>query len=158
MGFGIFMKDKTEKPKKTLRRKILLLERDLHHFFQQEYVERLPGQLNQHEGRVLSFLVNNPGSSAKEVIDEFRLKKPTVSGILKSLAAKGYIAFATAEIDARKKDILLLPSAQEREKQVSLIFGEFDAIVERGISQEEIAAFDRIAKKIEDNIKGAMGK
>lgn len=152
------MEDNHEKREKTMRWKLAILERDVHNKFVEDYVDRLPGQLNQYEGRILSYLVTHPGSGAGEVIDEFRLKKSTVSGIFKSLSDKGYIELASGKDDGRRKEIILKDSAYERQKQVALIFKEFDCVVQEGLTEEELAVFDKIFNKVENNLLGGKSK
>ena len=102
-------------------------------------------QLTITEGKVISFLYNNPGKDTAADITELRmLSKGNVSQAVESLIQKGLLKRTADQTDRRKIHLSLLPQAN----LYSQIFC--------GLSEEDLKFYEQINQQIMENTKKAI--
>ncbi len=89
---------------------------------------------------------------SKELAKHFKLRHSTVSGILRRLAANGFITFAPDEKDHRLKRIILTEKAYCGHIQTAKAFDELEKKMMTGFSKEEADLFYSFLLKAADNI------
>ena len=140
---------------KPLAKNLIGLSKELKAAFSAVASESLSADLGQTEHRVVGFICHHPGCISADLSEEFDFVRSTVSQMVNSLIAKGYVLSVISKEDKRK--VLLYPSelALEQEDKARNLFDWFDNVVERGLTEEEKMVFLTIASKIEKNIKEA---
>ncbi len=97
-----------------------------------------------------------PGRTQEELARDIRLNKSTLSRALASLEEKGFIE--RKEDPEDKRALLIYPT----EKMLSLhpvvreISAEWNALISRGISDEEMAVFSSVIEKMEKNARETL--
>ena len=114
-------------------------------------------QLTITEGKVISFLYNNPDKDTAADITELRmLSKGNVSQAVESLIQKGLLQRTTDQADRRKIHLSLLPAASEITSAVSFMQQQLYKQIFNGLSEEELLSYERINCLIMENTKKAM--
>ena len=96
--------------------------------------------INTSQGFILYYLLSEKNRTfyARDIHREFGLSKATVSAILKSLKAKGYIVFSGDFNDERRKKIILTDKALTNENNIKEIFNLRKSLLCRGISEYDL--------------------
>ncbi len=114
-------------------------------------------QLTITEGKVISFLYNNPDKDTAADITELRmLSKGNVSQAVESLIQKGLLQRTADQADRRKIHLSLLPAASEITSAVSLMQQQLYKQIFNGLSEEELLSYERINCLIMENTKKAI--
>lgn len=82
--------------------------------------------------------------------------KGQVSGAVSRLEALGIVARRTDASDSRYQHIDILPGNEELLRDIQRTYDGITALVYRGVREDEIAAFRKVADKITENIAGAL--
>ena len=86
----------------------------------------------------------------KDIEEEFQIRKPTVTGILKLMEKNGYIYRESAKQDARLKQIIPTEKAEKIRPAILKSIEEGEAKMLRGIPKEDVELFK---KYIGSNVK-----
>ena len=86
----------------------------------------------------------------KDIEEEFQIRKPTVTGILKLMEKNGYIYRESAKQDARLKQIIPTEKAEKIRPAILKSIEEGEAKMLRGIPKEDVELFK---KYIGPNVK-----
>lgn len=89
----------------------------------------------------------------KDIEEEFNLRRPTATEILKLMERKGLIYREEASYDARCKKIIPTEKGWELEERVLKDILEMEQLVTRDISKEELDTFIRTGMKMMKNLK-----
>ena len=89
----------------------------------------------------------------KDIEEEFNLRRPTATEILKLMERKGLIYREEASYDARCKKIIPTEKGWELEGRVLKDILEMEQMVTRDISKEELDTFIRTGMKMMKNLK-----
>ena len=109
------------------------------------------------EGKIISFLYNNPEKdTAADIVELRMLSKGNVSQAVESLIQKSLIRRSQDKNDRRKIHLYLTEKAEPVTSSIVLMRKEFNKEVFFGISQEELDLFHKINDKINDHIRQAM--
>ena len=109
------------------------------------------------EGKIISFLYNNPEKdTAADIVELRMLSKGNVSQAVESLIQKSLIRRSQDKNDRRKIHLYLTEKAEPVTSSIVLMRKEFNKEVFFGISQEELDLFHKINDKIKVNIRKAM--
>ena len=109
------------------------------------------------EGKIISFLYNNPEKdTAADIVELRMLSKGNVSQAVESLIQKSLIRRSQDKNDRRKIHLYLTEKEEPVTSSIVLMRKEFNKEVFFGISQEELDLFHKINDKINDNIRKAM--
>ncbi|MBP3284341.1 MAG: MarR family transcriptional regulator [Clostridia bacterium] len=112
--------------------------------------------LTKLELAVLMYLEVNPDcSTARDITMNFHISKSAISQAIDVLMKKGFICGKQNENDRRYVFLELQESAKEILKESDKVNEEFRQIVSKGISEEELEAFQSTVKHMLKNIKEA---
>lgn len=89
----------------------------------------------------------------KDIEEEFNLRRPTATEILKLMEHRGLIYRQEAPYDARCKKIIPTEKGEELEEQVLKDILGMEQLVTRGIPREELDAFIDTGIKMMKNLK-----
>ena len=89
----------------------------------------------------------------KDIEEEFNLRRPTATEILKLMERKGLIYREEASYDARCKKIIPTEKGWELEGRVLKDILEMEQFITRDIPKEELDTFIRIGMKMMKNLK-----
>lgn len=90
--------------------------------------------------------------SAKEITKRMRVSKATVSSNLERLIKKGLIRMVGCNEDKRVKYIMLTSNGEKMHQQIDEEFVKLNAIIEKGLSEEEKTQIESLLKKIRMNV------
>ena len=97
-------------------------------------------------------LRNSEGVFQKDIEDEYMLRPPTATALLKSMEQAGLLQRQQAEDDGRKKMIILTDKAVSyKEKAEQEIFA-LETLLTKNIAPEELEIFIRITEQMIKNL------
>ena len=114
----------------------------------------IPGNYSGAQERTLHFLVANSDSDIyqKDVEEEFGLRPPTATGLLKSMERSGLISRTAVDHDARLKKIVLTEKALQYQNLVQADLEVFEKSLVRNIPEEDLKVFERVVEKMTKNL------
>lgn len=89
----------------------------------------------------------------KDIEHIFRLRRSTVSSLLRALENKGLIQRVSVPQDARLKKLVLTDKARQINAHTTRTLWKVNEVIHRGLSQEEIQTLHHILNKIETNLQ-----
>ena len=105
------------------------------------------------QGRILHFILAQPEAVfQKDIEEEFCLRPPSASGILKLMEQNGLITRVSTDYDARLKQIMVTPKAALLQEQVIRDVTELEMSLVKDISPEDLETFFRVIQKMSDNL------
>ena len=106
------------------------------------------------QGRTLHFLLAHTKSDIfqKDIEEEFGLRPPTATALLKELEQRGLIRKEPVPYDARKKKIVVTEEALQYKDCVLKGLKELDQKLTARISDEEMQVFFYVTGKMLDNL------
>ena len=112
------------------------------------------GMFSGAQGRTLHFLLAHTKSDIfqKDIEEEFGLRPPTATALLKELEQRGLIRKKPVPYDARKKKIVVTEEALQYKDCVLKGLKELDQKLTAGISDEEMQVFFYVTDKMLDNL------
>lgn len=112
------------------------------------------GMFSGAQGRTLHFLLAHTKSDIfqKDIEEEFGLRPPTATALLKELEQRGLIRKEPVPYDARKKKIVVTEEALQYKDCVIKGLKELDQKLTAGISDEEMQVFFYVTDKMLDNL------
>ena len=112
------------------------------------------GMFSGAQGRTLHFLLAHTKSDIfqKDIEEEFGLRPPTATALLKELEQRGLIRKEPVPYDARKKKIVVTEEALQYKDCVLKGLKELDQKLTAGISDEEMQVFFSVTDKMLKNL------
>lgn len=111
-------------------------------------------QLTITEGKVISFLYNNPGKDTAADITELRmLSKGNVSQAVESLIQKGLLKRTADQTDRRKIHLSLLPQTADITAAICSMQANLYSQIFCGLSEEDLKFYEQINQQIMENTK-----
>ena len=112
------------------------------------------GMFSGAQGRTLHFLLAHTKSDIfqKDIEEEFGLRPPTATALLKELEQRGLIRKEPVPYDARKKKIVVTEEALQYKDCVLKGLEELNQKLTAGISDEEMQAFFSVTDKMLKNL------
>lgn len=105
------------------------------------------------QGRVLHFLLAQPGDVfQKDIEEEYSLRPPSASELLKKMERSGLIRREPLPQDARMKRIIVSDKALQYKDKVVADINDLEEELTRGISQADMDTFFRVIKQMLDNV------
>ena len=101
---------------------------------------------------VYIFKNNDKEVFQKDIEREFGITRSTASNIISLMEKKNLIIREKVENDARLKKLVLTDIAKEYAKNVLDDLNEFEKILQKDISEEELEIFNKVLMKFENNI------
>ncbi len=114
-------------------------------------------QLTLIEGKIISFLHNNPGKdTAGDIVELRKLSKGNVSLAVDSLIQKGMLEREQDQKDRRKIHLSLLAKAKPITDLIESTQNEFEKELFRGFSGEERRVYIKLNDRMVENTMNAM--
>lgn len=112
------------------------------------------GQYSGTEGKALHFILAHEDSELfqKDLEDEFGLRPPSASALVKKLEQDGLIRRVPVSYDRRLKKIVPSEKAQQNREKVLRDVQDLEARLLRGISEQEQALWLETTKKMIENL------
>ena len=112
------------------------------------------GMFSGAQGRTLHFLLAHTKIDIflKDIEEEFGLRPPTATALLKELEQRGLIRKEPVPYDARKKKIVVTEEALQYKDCVLKGLEELDQKLTAGISDEEMQVFFSVTDKMLKNL------
>ena len=116
-------------------------------------------QLTLIEGKIISFLYNNPGKdTAGDIVELRKLSKGNVSLAVDSLIQKGMLEREQDQKDRRKIHLSLLAKAKPITDLIESTQNEFEKELFRGFSEEERRVYIKLNDRMVENTMNAMNE
>lgn len=105
------------------------------------------------EGKLLHFILAQPGDIfQRDIEEEFVLRPPTATQLLKKMELNGLICRETTSYDARLKRIIATEKALRYKDPVMHDLENLESAATSGISEEELEQFYKTIEKIMKNL------
>ena len=103
---------------------------------------------------VLRYLRQNGGQMPqRELLENLKVKPSTVNGILDRMEEKGLVKRSVSGTDARQRVVALTPAGLEREAEVKQSFLEAEALIARGMTEEETDTLRSLLERVIHNLE-----
>lgn len=112
--------------------------------------------LTDMQGMIVDYLYENQNNIElfqKDIEARFSIRRSTASGILGLMEKKGIITRQGVKHDARLKKIMLSQNAIGMHEKIESKIEEVEAIISKGLTEQEIQSFFEIVAKIKKNIE-----
>lgn len=111
-------------------------------------------ELTLMHGWIIRYLYENRERDIfqKDIEKTFSIGRSTVTNIIQILEKKGYVRREFVEHDARLKKVVLTEKGAKSHEGIETLVTKLDAVLEEGISQEELALFFQVTEKIRENV------
>ena len=115
-------------------------------------IKRPPSPL---QARILKYLLENKKEviCQKDLENNLKVSKATISEVLLAMEKSGVIERIAIPSDARAKKVVLTHSSLKRFHELEKNFNAINDKLVDGLSEEELAQFLNILKKMQDNMK-----
>lgn len=112
------------------------------------------GQYSGTEGKALHFILAHDDSELfqKDLEDEFGLRPPSASALVKKLERDGLISRVPVSYDGRLKKIVPSEKARQNREKVLRDVQDLEDRLLRGISEQDQAQWLEITKKMIENL------
>lgn len=115
----------------------------------------IPGNFSGAQERTLHFILGNINGFdvfQKDIEEEFGLRPPTATGLLKSMEQSGLIIRVPMEHDGRLKKIVPTERALQYRQTVQTDLEVFEKELVKDISKEDLEVFERVVDKMIKNL------
>lgn len=103
---------------------------------------------------VLRYLRQNGGQMPqRELLENLKVKPSTVNGILDRMEEKGLVKRSVSGTDARQRVVALTPAGLEREAEVKQSFLDAEALIARGMTEEEMDTLRGLLERVIHNLE-----
>ena len=103
---------------------------------------------------VLRFLRENGGQMPQRaLLENLKVKPSTVNGILDRMEEKGLVERSVSGADARQRLVALTPAGREREEQAKQSFLEAEALIAKGLTEEETDTLRALLERVIHNLE-----
>ena len=103
---------------------------------------------------VLRYLRQNGGQMPqRELLENLKVKPSTVNGILDRMEEKRLVVRSVSGTDARQRVVALTPAGLEREAEVKQSFLEAEALIARGMTEEETDTLRSLLERVIHNLE-----
>ena len=103
---------------------------------------------------VLRYLRQSGGQMPqRELLDSRKVKPSTVNGILDRMEEKGLVERSVSGTDARQRVVTLTPAGLEREAEAKQSFLEAEALIARGLTEEETETLRTLLERVIHNLE-----
>ena len=112
-------------------------------------------EFTEMQGMLLGFLCRNRDQEIfqKTLEEAFSIQRSTASRLLKQMEADGLIVRLPVNRDARLKRVVATPRAEALNEQATARIRNFEELLTRGVSQEELDQFMATLEKIRKNLE-----
>ena len=118
--------------------------------------ERLAGEICGAHHLFVFAICNHPGRSQEELAKQLCLNKSTVTRALATLEAGGFVKREVNPEDKRQTLVFPTDKMTELLPEVRAIANEWNTLLSAGISEDELAAFNAVLAKMEENARSVI--
>ena len=118
--------------------------------------ERLAGEICGAHHLFVFAICNHPGRSQEELAKQLCLNKSTVTRALSSLESGGFVKREINPDDKRQTLVFPTEKMTELLPEVRAIAKEWNELLSKGISEEELVAFHAVLTKMEENARSVI--
>jgi DNA-binding MarR family transcriptional regulator len=113
-----------------------------------------PKSFSAAQGRILHFLLNNPSKEIfqKDLEEEFGLRPPSATALLKSIEKMGLIHRAPSETDGRYKKIVTTPKAFQYAPELNEQLKILEQRLLKDIDPKELAVWEKVTQQLMQNL------
>lgn len=128
-----------------------LIKRKLDNMFSKKFGEGFTGI----HSWIIAFIYNNQNKEIfqKDVEEEFSIRRSTATSILQLMEKNGLIVRNSVEYDARLKKLELTDKAIKVHEMIGEEIDTIESQIVKGLTEEEVETFFRIADVIINNLK-----
>ena len=109
--------------------------------------------LASEQNLIMMLLWEKDGLTQNQLGEKLNKDKTNIARMASNLESKGFIKRTCGKGDRRVLELHLTPCGKELGKKVIPITEEFNDIVCKGISEEDLLNFERILSKINSNVQ-----
>lgn len=119
-----------------------------------------PTQISTIQVRLLAYMHKKKGKEIyqKDLEKIFDMRRSTISGILKNMEKNNLIKRIESKKDARIKQIITTDYSLKVASHMDEKRREFDKILEKNISKEDLKTFYKVIDQIKENLKDKKSK
>lgn len=127
----------------------------MHRRWEASPVHGCAARLTGMQGWIIGYLCNNPDEELfqKDIEARFSMRRSTATGVLKLMEQNGLIVREPVARDGRLKRLILTDRARTLHREILAEIDETEALLCRGISEEELTAFLSTLEKIKHNLE-----
>ena len=118
-------------------------------------ISRTEGALTIHQCWILQYLTEHMDHPVrqKEIEQIFSIRRSTANTMLKTMEKNGYIRREDDPEDARPKQLIITEKGRDASVRMTDRLKEYDELMLKGISSEELQVFSNILERMEKNIR-----
>jgi DNA-binding MarR family transcriptional regulator len=118
-------------------------------------ISRTEGALTIHQCWILQYLTEHTDHAVrqKEIEQIFSIRRSTANTMLMTMEKNGYIRREDDPDDARAKQLIITEKGRNASERMTDRLKEYDELMLRGISSEELQIFSDILDRMERNIR-----
>lgn len=106
--------------------------------------------------RIIEYLIQHQGEQVlQRDLEKFlKLRRSTISGVLQTMGKNKIIEKKNVKEDARSKEIIFSPVAQEKHEKIKEKLNKFEEIIRKDISDDDLNIFFKVTEQIKNNLQG----
>ena len=106
--------------------------------------------------RIIEYLIQHQGEQIlQRDLEKFlKLRRSTISGVLQTMEKNKIIEKKNVKEDARSKEIIFSPVAQEKHEKIKEKLNKFEKIIRKDISDNDLNIFFKVTEQIKNNLQG----
>lgn len=138
------------------RRHVNFAVKQLYHIIERDIDDSLSDKsgLTKAQGGIIHFIMSSDRDIfQKDIEEEFKIRRSTVSVLLSSMEKNGYIRRESVDSDARLRKIVPTEKALSDHRKIHGFLEKYDEELREDISDEELDAFFNVIDKIRHNIE-----
>ncbi len=109
-----------------------------------------PYNISHTEYRVLALLFFSDGGEPSVIADKLMILRQTMTKVIDSLEAKGYVERTGHSYDRRKVYINLLPAGKRLARELLCLESDYLDRVDRQFTEEEMETYRSLSRRIQD--------
>jgi DNA-binding MarR family transcriptional regulator len=112
--------------------------------------------LNGMHVRCLHVIATTPACTANCIVKNMGRDKAQIARLVKEMIAKGWLEKRVSSEDKRSQILSLSASGSQLQQKISLLEKSIESTILTGLSEQDVADFQRIAGKMLDNLSGSV--
>lgn len=106
---------------------------------------------------VMKPLMENDGLTQLELVNITKLKAPTISITLRNMEREGIVRREKNDNDRRETHVFITDKGRKMHAKILEAFDKAQAVMLKGISENELAAVSELMKKMTKNLRDGLG-
>ncbi len=149
------MNEEQEHAGQHIGNRIRILNNLLYRHIQNSEVHRRVEELTGTGGYIIAFLNHNRDRAVfqKDLEEAFGITRSTASKVISRMEKNRLVLRRSVPEDARLKQLLLTPKAEELVEQMYRDANRTETILTKGIAPEELAVFCKVLEQMSSNMK-----